>query len=128
MELLPLELINHLWKQHPIAFVPANGTLSCAIHSKDHMAFVLIFSDLAKILRSGYPDRGLAILAHELGHIFYRHHDGRIMDALEAQVEADKFCVMLGLGKELQEVLLDSAGGIEARVRISKITAEYYAG
>jgi hypothetical protein len=126
IEILPIELINHIWTNRPVAFIPANGTLSCAINSTEHMSFILIYQDLLQILHSGSPDRGLAILIHELGHLFYRH-DERKIDPLEAQVEADKLCTMLGLGEELQEVLIDSATGIEARVRISKITADIIA-
>ncbi|MCO4792287.1 MAG: hypothetical protein KC493_01150 [Bacteriovoracaceae bacterium] len=127
IEILPIELINHIWSKRPIAFIPANGRLSCAINSNEHMSFILIYKDLQQILNSGYPDRGLAILTHEIGHLFYRH-DERNIDPLEAQVEADRLCVMLGLGRELQEVLLDSATGIESRVRISKLTAEILTG
>ena len=127
IDLLPIELINHIWSNRPVAFIPANGTLSCAINSTEHMSFILIYQDLLQILNSGSPDRGLAILVHELGHLFYRH-DERKIDPLEAQVEADKLCTMLGLGEDLQEVLMDSATGIEARVRISKITADIIVG
>ena len=78
---------------------------------------------MIKILRSASPDHGLAILAHELGHIYYQHTEFKT-ETLKAQIEADDFAFELGFGEKLQDVLLDHNESIDCRVRISKLTAK----
>ena len=76
-----------------------------------------------QILRSPSIYHGIAILAHELGHIYYQHTEQKI-DTLKAQIEADDFAFELGLGEELQEILLDHVHSVDCRVRISKLTSK----
>ena len=48
------------------------------------------------------------------------------IDPLEAQIEADNFACHLGLGIELQEVLLEHKNSIDCRTRVSFLTAEFF--
>lgn len=109
--------------KHETFFIPCQAQLSCAIGKTGNHHLILVFPDLMKILRSASADHGIAILAHEMGHIFYQHTENRI-ETLQAQIEADDFAFQLGFGEELQEILLDHVHGIDCRVRISRLTSK----
>lgn len=104
-------------------FIPCQAHLSCAIGRTQNHHLILVFPELMQVLRSASAFHGIAILAHELGHIYHQHTEIKI-DTLTAQLEADQFAFDLGFGEELQEVLLDHANSIDCRVRISKLTAQ----
>lgn len=109
--------------KHPTYLIPCQAHLSCAIGRTQNHHLILVFPELMQILRSASSIHGVAILAHELGHIFYQHTENKI-DTLQAQIEADDFAFQLGFGEELQEILLDHASSIDCRVRISKLTSK----
>ena len=109
--------------KYPTFMVPCQAHLSCAIGRSQNHHLILVFPELVQILKSPSAFHGVAILAHELGHIYHQHTEKKI-DTLTAQVEADQFAFDLGFGEELQEVLLDHVHSIDCRVRISKLTAQ----
>lgn len=109
--------------KHETFFIPCQAQLSCAIGKTGNHHLILVFPDLMKILRSASADHGIAILAHEMGHIYHQHTENKI-ESLKAQIEADDFAYQLGFGEELQEILLDHAYSIDCRVRISKLTSK----
>lgn len=109
--------------KHPTFIIPCQAHLSCAIGKTGNHHLILAFPELIQLLKSASAFHGIAILAHELGHIYHQHTEQKI-DTLTAQIEADKFAFDLGFGEELQEVLLDHVHSIDCRVRISKLTAE----
>jgi hypothetical protein len=122
-------LLNSMTEEHIKFFsknktflIPCQAHLSCAIGRTNNNHLILIFPELIKILKSGSCAHGMAILAHEFGHVFYQHTENKI-DTLTAQIEADKFAFDLGFGEELQEVLLDHVYSVDCRVRIAKLTA-----
>ncbi len=109
--------------KNDVFFIKCNALLSCAIGKTGEHQLILVFPDLVKILKSASPDHGLAILAHELGHIYYQHTEFKI-ETLKAQIEADDFAFELGLGEELQDILLDHNDSMDCKVRISKLTSK----
>jgi hypothetical protein len=109
--------------KHSTYFIPCQAHLSCAIGRTQNHHLILIFPELIQILKSPSSIHGVAILAHELGHIFYQHTENKI-DTLQAQIEADDFAFQLGFGEELQEILLDHVSSVDCRVRISKLTSK----
>lgn len=109
--------------KNEVFFIKCNALLSCAIGKTGNHQLILVFPDLIKILRSASPDHGLAILAHELGHIYYQHTEFKI-ETLKAQIEADDFAFELGFGEELQDILLDHNDSIDCKVRVSKLTSK----
>ena len=111
------------FSKHPTYLIPCQANLSCAIGRTQNHHLILVFPELIQILRSASSIHGVAILAHELGHIFYQHTENKI-DTLQAQIEADDFAFQLGFGEELQEILLDHVYSIDCRVRISKLTSK----
>lgn len=109
--------------KHPTYLIPCQAHLSCAIGRTQNHHLVLVFPELLQILRSASSVHGVAILAHELGHIYYQHTENKI-DTLQAQIEADDFAFQLGFGEELQEILLDHVNSVDCRVRISRLTSK----
>ncbi len=109
--------------KHQTFMIPCQAHLSCAIGKTQNHHLILIFPELMQMLKSASALHGVAILAHELGHIYHQHTENKI-DTLTAQIEADQFAYDLGFGEELQEVLLDHDQSVDCRVRIAKLTAQ----
>ncbi len=120
---LPAKACLKFISEREVVFIPSTGSLACALGAQPHTDLVLIFPDLVKLLHSASYFRGISIILHELGHLYF-DHSKKVMDILEAQVQADYFAHMCGFGHEIQEVLLDSPQSIDTKVRISRLTAE----
>lgn len=103
-----------------LIILQTNGKLSCTLTSMKKAHFIIIFPELFKLLNSCSPNHGLAILAHELGHIIQEHSIKKI-DLLESQIEADRFAFKLGLGKELTHILKDYEYLPECKIRLEKL-------
>ncbi|MFA6237450.1 MAG: M48 family metalloprotease [Bacteriovorax sp.] len=113
----------NFFNKHPTFMIPCQAQLSCAIGRTQNHHLILVFPELIQLLKSASAYHGIAILAHELGHIYHQHAEFKI-DTLTAQIEADQFAFDLGFGEELQEVLLDHVNSVDCRVRISRLTAQ----
>lgn len=122
--LVPIKVLNKLYGASDIWFIPSSGRLSCAIQPVG-CSVIMIFPEFLQMLRSFSSINAKAILAHELGHIFY-NHSHRSIDVLEAQVEADKFAIELGFGHELESFLNTLPEGTEKRIRLSYLTSSYF--
>ena len=125
-----LILLESLSKEHikffaknPTFFIPCQAHLSCAIGRTQNHHLILVFPELITLLKSASSLHAVAVLAHELGHIYYQHTEKKV-DTLDAQVEADDFAFHLGFGEELQNILLDHDHSIDCRVRIAKLTSK----
>jgi len=116
------QVLDFFLNNKSVVFIKANGRLSCALSSLEKYHVVIIFPDLCQIFESASPMRGVAILAHELGHIYYNHSAQTILP-LKAQLEADAFTASLGLGSDLQDVLLDYPKSEECRIRAEYMTS-----
>lgn len=117
------EAINFLHpNKNEAFFIKGNGKLGTALGARKNTHLILVYPDLIKMLTSGAPLMGVAVLAHELGHII-KGHSFKFIDPLEAQCEADQVAFEMGLGHELQEVLMDQPTTIETRTRIARLTA-----
>ncbi|OFZ70291.1 MAG: hypothetical protein A2451_15705 [Bdellovibrionales bacterium RIFOXYC2_FULL_39_8] len=103
-----------------LLFIQASGRLSCALSSIENSHIIIIFPDLYKILTSAAPDRGIAILLHEIAHLAL-DHSYKIIDPMQAQFEADKFAAMCGYAKHLQDVLEEFPDNPDCQDRIRSI-------
>lgn len=103
-------------------FIRGSGRLGTALGAKKNTHLIIVYPDLVKMLTSGAPLMGVAVLAHELGHIV-KGHSFKMIDPLQAQCEADEFAYEMGLGHELQEVLMDQGQSIETKTRIARLTS-----
>ncbi|MDO9182902.1 MAG: M48 family metalloprotease [Bacteriovorax sp.] len=122
LDSLNLKQIQFFTK-HPTYIIPCQAHLSCAIGRTQNHHLILAFPELLQLLKSASAFHAIAVLAHEMGHIYHQHTEHKI-DTLTAQIEADEFAFELGFGEELQEVLLDHAHSLDCRVRISRLTAK----
>ncbi len=120
------EVYRFLAQGHEILIIKAQGQLASAMSSVNKTNVVLAYPDLVSILRSASPMRGVAILAHEIGHIVKEHSKRKITN-IEAQIEADKVAFDMGFGEDLEQVLIEHEHSIDCRVRIAKLTQYYYA-
>lgn len=109
-------------QQGEIILQPVSGEFSCIVQTPQDSAVILLFPELIKALSSVDNSRGLAILAHEFGHIYYAHHKKNI-STLEAQIEADSIAFEAGLGHGLIDVLL-KYHDIDSQTRVSILTAK----
>ncbi len=109
------------FSKHETFLIPCQAHLSCAIGKTGNQHLILVFPELIQLLKSGSAFHGIAVLAHELGHIFHQHTELKV-EILQAQIEADKFAFDLGFGEELEEVLMDHIHSVDCRVRISRLT------
>lgn len=106
--------------QNKIYLIPCQAKLSCAIGKTGNDQIVLIFPEMLEMLKRRQFTHAFAILAHELGHIFFNHTEKRT-ETFKAQLEADYFAVSMGLGHELIDILLEHPHLEECRVRINYI-------
>lgn len=120
-ETVPLKVINKLFSERDIYFVPSNGKYSCSVSSHNEEV-IIVFPELKQLLSAPFDGYAKAILAHELGHIFCAHSRMAI-DPMEAQVQADAFCIELGYGDQLAEFLEEQSETVEKRVRLSYVTS-----
>lgn len=95
-----------LWRLNRRRFViaPCNGNMSATISLPKETNVILLFPDLITNLESANPADAYAIIAHELGHIFF-NHSKQNMSAMRAQHEADLFACQLGLFEEMESLL-----------------------
>lgn len=120
IEMLPVKVLKFLVESE-VSLVLSTGQYGLSLRSRANRGVILVFPELKRMLSLPLPTDGFVVLAHEIGHLYYGHHDTAI-DPLEAQVEADQFAVELGLGEDLESFLLDLPESTEKRVRLSHLT------
>ena len=92
-ESIPETRIQHFHQNQitPVfVFCPGRwaATIQPTAQAKD---LIVLFPDLIKILYSAAPLHGVAILAHELGHLYHQHATKEV-SMLEAQIESRCIC------------------------------------
>ena len=107
----------------PVQILKTNAKFSCALSQKKQSNTIIVFPDLIKLLYSGQGVLAIAIIAHEMGHIYYDHSQKNI-DVITAQLEADEFCKMCNYSDELIRVLQDFPDGEEKARRLHALTSE----
>lgn len=119
IEVLPLKVLKFL-VANEVTLVLSNGRYGLSLKNQER-GVILVFPELKKMLMSPLPTDAFVVLAHEIGHLYYGHHEVAI-DALEAQVEADRFAVEIGLAEDLESFLIALPESTEKRVRLSSLT------
>jgi hypothetical protein len=112
------ERSRHFFTTHTLMILPATGELSSAISQPAGGNVILIYPKLVNILASASWVNGVAILAHEMGHIRLEHSK-KGTEINRAQLEADRFAFQCGFGEELLSTLFeyDENELIQARIR-----------
>ncbi len=106
--------------KHQVHFIYSHAELSFAVGNLKNESVVVIFPDLFKMMNSTLITEASATLAHELGHIYNKHHERKI-DKLEAQFEADYFAWQLGFGEDLITTLHRFDEISEVKIRIKRL-------
>jgi predicted Zn-dependent protease len=119
LEHLPPESYR-FFMQKDILFLRVGGELAGAFRGGQENGYVLVFDDLIKMLKSAAWYLGIAVLAHELGHLYY-NHSNKSIDTQQAQLEADDFARQCGLARELIQVLSDYSEQENAYERIERL-------
>lgn len=111
--------------QHNIQFISTNEKFSYSIDAFSGTKAIIILPMLKKLMLSPLKLQALAVITHELGHLYLNHgkSDKKI---LQKQIEADLFAANLGFAQELQDFLLDNDSSIDTKVRVSKLTSFVY--
>jgi len=113
--------MEEMLRQGDISIVLSNDKLACTVRPESSNGkknnVILVFPKLHKFLKSAAPNYGLAVLAHELGHLILRHRE-RSLTPLNKQIEADEFACKLGFERELVELLEEEAHVDEVKFRL----------
>jgi hypothetical protein len=119
LEALPQKCLKHFTK-HPLVVVKNRGDMACAFSSKTKINVLVIFPDLQKLMNSPLWVHAVAVLAHEIGHLYHNHSD-RNISMMDAQYEADLFAAEIGFSSELMEVLGDYPYSEEVQLRLKRL-------
>lgn len=121
---LPFGLIEKLFFQHAIVFVPSSEFRSKAVKNYSLKNTVVVFPQFENLLRTNkkYAE---AYLAHEVAFLVYELEEPA-MDPMMAEVEADKFVCDLGLADELEQFLLALDESPEKRLRLTYLTLKAF--
>jgi Zn-dependent protease with chaperone function len=117
---LDYQSINFLYHHPQLILIPIKGTLSCTISASSRYHMIVIFPELMELLKSSAYTQALAIMAHELGHIFHGHTQKKMM-TIDAQKQADLYAFNQGYGDELIQVLTEFQHLEECRTRIDSL-------
>lgn len=117
---LPISLIEKLFYQHSIVFVPSSHFRKNDMKYYSLKNTVVIFPRFEALLTTNkkYAE---AYLAHEVAFLVYELEEPTI-DPMMAEVEADKFVCDLGLADELEQFLLAQDESAEKRLRLTYLT------
>ena len=103
-----------------LLFIKTEGKWASALSSLDQFHIILIYPDLRKLLNSPLMVRGVAVMAHEVGHI-YLGHPKKNIESHKAQLEADYFACRLGFKKELIDFLSEYPNSWECQTRLENL-------
>lgn len=123
-EAFPLKAINKIYETQDVVLYPSSGRFACSVQGSQK-SIIIVFPELKKLLDAPFDGWAKAVLAHEFGHLYYGH-GSKLIDPLEAQVEADRFAVDLGYLEFLAEFLEEQPESIEKRTRLAFITSKYF--
>lgn len=119
---LPQEVLRFI-NQNKVIFLATNGRYSCSIDLPDSKKVILLFPEILELLKQVNTRKGLAILAHEIGHLYFEHA-GKKTHYLSAQLEADHFACKLGYQKEIEEIISSECSGDELSQRLGALNRE----
>lgn len=117
---LPQKIKAELNRKKDIIFLKVDGQFASTIEANHKKSIVLIYEDLLKLFKGPRFPQGVAVLAHELGHIF-RDHAKRHISIIDTQFEADQFAVEIGLEEELIDFLSDHIEKGDCKIRLDKL-------
>ncbi|MFY7994574.1 MAG: hypothetical protein ACOVP4_14850 [Bacteriovoracaceae bacterium] len=121
---LPIGLIEKLFFQHALVFVPSSEFKNKELKNYSLKNTVVVFPQFEKLLRTN-KNYAEAYLAHEVAFLVYELEEPAV-DPMMAEVEADKFVCDLGLADELEQLLLAMDESPEKRLRLTYLTLKAF--
>jgi Peptidase family M48 len=106
-----------------LAMVTCQGIWAATVHPQNNLFLIIVFPNLLDLINSTKYRLGIAVLAHEMGHIFMEHSK-RALSPMEEQFEADLFGARLGFGKELINFLSLYPDSNECKKRKERLIKE----
>lgn len=119
-ECLPRNVKRSLLKKKKLTFIRSEQNFATTIEAPSDRSLVIVYEELIKLFKGPLFPQGVAVLAHEIGHII-NNHSKRKISMLEAQFEADKFVIDIGLEEELIDFLTDHCLKGDCKIRLDKI-------
>lgn len=106
-----------------LAMVTCQGLWAATVHPQKNLFLIIVFPNLLDLINSKNYRLGLAVLAHEMGHIFMEHSI-RDLAPMDEQFEADLFAARLGFGKDLVSFLSLYPDSTECKTRKEQLIKE----
>lgn len=106
-----------------LGMVSCQGLWAATLPPQKNLFLIIIFPNLLDLFNSSNYRLGIAVLAHEIGHIF-REHSKRNLTLMEEQFEADFFAGRLGFTKELINFLSMYPDSNECKIRKERLIKE----
>jgi hypothetical protein len=106
-----------------IGFVTCQGLWASTINPQKNLFLILVFPNLLELFDSPKFLLGVAVLAHEIGHIFC-DHSKRKLSPMEEQFEADSFAARIGFKNELIDFLSMYPNSTECKIRKERLIKE----
>ncbi|MDH5581334.1 MAG: M48 family metalloprotease [Bdellovibrionales bacterium] len=117
---LPTQIQDELARKKDLIFIKMDGQFASTIEADKKKSIILIYEDLLKLFKGPRFPQGVAVLAHELGHIL-RNHAKRHISILDSQFEADQFAIEVGFEEELIDFLSDNIDKGDCKIRLENI-------
>lgn len=114
------EHINELFIKNDTLFILQRERLSTVLCFSPKTRIILVFENLIDLIKTVNATQAMAVLAHELGHLYFKH-DKRRPDILQAQLEADMFAIRLGFAQDLLDFLTDQVKTHDLLMRIGQV-------
>lgn len=120
LSVFPQEHLEEIFFRRGLLLLSCNQNMSCNFRLSRGREVVLVFPELRNLMLSAAREQAYAILAHEFGHIYFRHSKRKISPML-AQLEADQYAVQRGFGGALHASLREEAHSEEVSERLAML-------
>ena len=118
--LIPKPRLDKISERGELVFIKISNQLACSLGAPIKENIILIYPDLIEMMNKFDYSESMAILAHEIGHLYFQHSQRKI-DPLKAQIEADFFCSSIGLKDELCTFLKKCPLTLEIKIRLEHL-------
>jgi hypothetical protein len=114
--------LHKLNQERLLCFLLSPGRYASALPSDDKHNFIIIYPELLTLINSVEMAYAEAILFHEMGHIYYKHHKSN-KSIIKREIEADMFAIKYGYKKEILNILNNEIETEEIHLRTQWITS-----
>ncbi|GAB4020016.1 MAG: hypothetical protein Fur0010_22400 [Bdellovibrio sp.] len=117
---LKTPVLKQLFIDKTTLFILQKERLSTVFTFNKDTRVIFVFEGLIELIKTVHATQAVAILAHELGHLYFQH-DVRMPERLKAQLEADYFAIELGFAQDLLDFLTDQPKNHDITMRIGQV-------